>query len=306
MQLTDLHIKLREPEKSIAYPGPRLVGEAEMPMVRAFIAKLEGNDRDDFMVEFENSFWRGRHDKQAVDGTWFRLRRMADVAPALDRLPSPMPAAIKNILMSTDLSKGGLIHIAGGPGCGKTTTGSATVVSRLTEYGGVAYCVQDPPELPLNGWHGNGYCTQTWVAGDNSADWTESMRGVLRSQPTGTTVILYVGEVRDAETASAMLRAASNGFLVISTGFGADIISGIDTFFQLIGRDQAASFAAVLRVILHQKIDGERFHVQVLTSDSPSSQVGSIIRSGQLAQLATEISYQRNHLMSLAAMVQAR
>lgn len=305
MQLTDLHIKLREPEKSIAYPGPRLVDEAEMPMVHALIAKLEGNGRDDFMVEFENSFWRGRHDKQAVDGTWFRLRRMADVAPALDRLPSPMPAAIKNILMSTDISKGGLIHIAGGPGCGKTTTGSATLVSRLTEYGGVAYCVEDPPELPLNGWHGKGYCTQTWVAGDNAADWMESMRGVLRSQPTGTNVIMYVGEVRDAETARAMLRAASNGFLVISTGFGADIISGIDTFFQLIGRDQAASFAAVLKVILHQKIEGERFHVQVLTSDSASSQVGSIIRSGQLAQLATEITYQRNQLMASAAMLKA-
>jgi Tfp pilus assembly pilus retraction ATPase PilT len=298
MQLTDLHIKMREPEKSIAYPGPRLVEAVEMPMLHAFLAKLEGIDRDDFMVEFDGTYWRGRQDKQAVDGTWFRLRRMADVAPVLDRLPSPMPAAIKNILMSTDFSKGGLIHIAGGPGCGKTTTGSATLVSRLTEYGGVAYCVEDPPELPLNGWHGKGYCTQTWVAGDKAADWMESMRGVLRSQPTGTSVIMYVGEVRDPETARAMLRAASNGFLVISTGFGADIISGIDTFFQLIGRDHAASFAAVLRVIVHQKIEGERFHIQVLTSDSPSSQVANIIRSGQLAQLGTELTYQRNQLMA--------
>ena len=175
------------------------------------------------------------------------------------------------------------------------------MVSRLSQYGGVAYSVEDPPELPLNGWHGNGYCTQTWVAGAAAADWMESMRGVLRSQPAGTNPMLYVGEVRDAETAHAMLRAASNGFLVISTGFGDNLINGVDTFFQLIGREYAPSLAAVLRVIVHQKIEGTRFSVQALTSDSPSSQVGSIIRSGSLAQLATEIIYQRNQLMAGAS-----
>lgn len=298
MQITDIHIKQSEPDKSIVYPGPRPIAPEEVQMVRAFLVELEQVSRDDFMVNLGGVFWRGRRDFLAVDGLWFRLRRMAEKAPSLDSLPSPMPTAIKNILMSNQLSRGGLIHVAGGPGCGKTTTGSATVISRLEQYGGVAYSIEDPPELPLNGWHGKGYCTQTWVAGDNAADWMESMRGALRSQPTGANLIMYVGEVRDPDTAKTMLRAASNGFLVISTGFGSDIVSGIDTFFQLIGRDHAPSFAASLRAILHQKIENGQFAVNVLTSESPASPVANIIRGGSLALLQNEIMFQRNQMLA--------
>jgi twitching motility protein PilT len=302
--LTDIHIKLQDPEKSIAYPGPRLVDKDELPIINALLEKVRDIDRDEFMVQMGQEFWRGRHDRLVVDGEWVRLRKMLPEAPTLETLPSPLPKVIKNILLSPQLSRGGLVHVAGGPGCGKTTTASATLVSRLELFGGVAYGIEDPPELPLNGWHGRGYCAQTWVAGDSSADWMESMRGALRSQPTGTSLIMYVGEVRDPNTARAILRAAGNGFLVITTGFGNNIVTGIDTFFQLIGREYAASLASVLRVILYQHLDDEkRLAVQVLTSDSPASKVATIIRScansNQLSQLETEIMYQRNQIMHL-------
>ncbi len=171
-------------------------------------------------------------------------------------------------------------------------------MSRLKEFGGVAYTVEDPPELPLNGFHGKGYCTQTWVAGDDAADWMESMRGALRSQPAGTNLMMYIGEVRDVETARAMLRAASNGFLVVSTGFGGDIVSGVDTFFQLIGPTFAMSLAGVLRMVIYQKIADGRFTAQALVSESPSSPVAAIIRSGKLAQLQNEVQYQQNRMIA--------
>lgn len=298
--VSDIHIKESHPERSIAYwdGTPRLVSADELQLVHALLAKVKENDRLDFMVENDGTFWRGRRDKQAVDGTWFRLRKMQSKPPTLNALPSPMAAPYRSVLMSSQLLRGGLVHIAGAPGAGKTTTAAAVVVSRLMEFGGVAYSVEDPPELPLNGWHGKGYCTQTWVAGDNATDWSESMRGVLRSQPTGTSVMLYVGEIRDAESARAMLRAASNGFLVISTGFGSDIITSIGSFFQLIGNEYASSFAAVLRVVVHQKLEQDRFTVDMLTSDASTPQVANIIRSGQLAQLQNEVMYQRNQIRS--------
>lgn len=301
MELSDIHIKEDKPELSLVFEKalghPRRLTQAEELFAREFHDNLKRIQREDFMIQFNGQSWRGRYDKRAVDGNWYRLRRTEDVCD-VDNLPSPMPKEIREVLMSPVLSRGGLVHICGGTGCGKTTTGTAVLVSRLKKFGGVAYTVEDPPEKAMNGWHGDGYCTQTWVAGETSADWGESMRGVLRSQPTGTNVMLYVGEVRDAETARMMLRAASNGFLVISTGFGDTVINGIDTFMQLLGRDHAGSLASVLRVIVHQKIEAGRFTVNVLTSESPSCAVASMIRSLQLPQLQTEITYQRNQLLA--------
>lgn len=295
---TDIHILAADPAKSLLFPGPRPIESEDLEIAKAIIEAAEPITRDDFMVQVLGDFWRGRRDRRAVDGMWLRMRRMSKVAPTLDTLPSPLPKGIKAALMSPSLTRGGLVHVAGGPGCGKTHTASATLVSRLHEFGGKAFTVEEPPELPLHGFHGKGYCTQTWVAGDLAADWTESMRGALRSQPAGTNLIMYVGEVRDAETAQAMLRAASNGFLVISTGFGADIVSGIDTFFQLLGGKYATSLAGILRMVVYQKILGERFTAEALVSESPGSPVAALIRSGQLAQLQNEITYQQNRMVA--------
>lgn len=306
MSITDIHIKADAPQDSIAFPGPRSITSEELPLVLALLARIEGITRPDFGIAVDGVNWRGRFDSRAIDGHWYRLRRMAAATPTLDSLPSPMPGAVHNILMSPGYHKGGLIYIAGAPGSGKTTTASATLASRLQKFGGVAYTVEDPPELPLNGWHGKGYCTQTWVAGDDSSDWAESMRGVLRSQPAATNAILYIGEVRDAETAHAMLRAASNGFLVIATGFGDNIINAVDTFLQLTGRDKAASLGAVLRAVVHQRLAGGRLTVQALTSESSSSEVGVIVSSGNLGQLQTEIDYQHQcQRMSAGGLLEA-
>jgi twitching motility protein PilT len=192
-----------------------------------------------------------------------------------------------------------LIFITGGPGCGKTTTASATVVSRLIQHGGVAYTVEDPPELPLNGRHGNGYCTQTIVAGESAGDWAESLRGVLRSQPVGMNLMLFVGEIRDALPAKIMLRAASNGFLTICTAFGSDIVSGIDSLFQLVGSEYAGTLANVLRVVICQRVIDGRFQADMLLSEGPGSRVAVSIRNGMIAQIKDELLYQKNAAAAL-------
>lgn len=294
--ITDIHILVSDLNKSLTFPGPHLVNEAAQPIAASILDKANSITRDDFMVDIDGTFWRGRRDRHAVDGTWLRMRRMADKAPELEALPSPIPKQIRDVLLSPNLTRGGLIHVVGGPGCGKTTSGCAILVSRLVKFGGAAYTVEEPPELPLNGFHGTGYCTQSWVAGEGAADWIESMRGALRSQPAGTNLILFVGEVRDAETAQAMLRAASNGFLVISTGFGSDIVTGIDTFFQLLGEQFQLSLAGVLRVVLFQNLAQGRFTTDVLVSESAGSPVAALIRKGSLAQLQDEVQYQRNQM----------
>lgn len=306
--ITDVHIKTSKSgddnqlsldlQSSLVFPGALNAGSEHEDLLHGLLILCQATDRDDFMIKHQDVFYRGRRDTRAIDGLWYRLRKMAQDPPTIETLPSKLPVPIQNILMSPALCQGGLIYVTGGPGCGKTTTASAVVVSRLKLFGGVAYTVEDPPELPLNGRHGLGYCTQTMVAGDHSSDWTDSMRGILRSQPVGTNLMLFVGEVRDAATAQAVLRAASNGFLVVCTSFGSDMISAIDSFYQLLGAEYAATLAATLRCILYQRIANGRVTAELLTSDSSSSRVATIIRSRNITQLKDEMMYQRNAMIA--------
>lgn len=309
IEITDVHIKTistpkgidADMERSLLFPDIRppqndLEKRFVYDLFRACIAN--NFKTDDFIVQLGETMFRCRRDRLAIDGEWYRLRKMAKEPPYLDTLPVPLPAHISETLLSPDLLQGGLILVTGGPGCGKTTTASATVASRLKKFGGVAYTVEDPPELPLNGRHGNGYCTQTIVAGESAANWAESLRGVLRSQPVGMNLMLFVGEIRDALPAKIMLRAASNGFLTICTAFGSDIISGVDSLFQLIGREASVTLANVLRIVICQKIIDGRLTAEMLTSAGPGTKVAAAIRNNMIPQIKDEILYQKYDILS--------
>jgi len=317
-QSSDIHLCVDRPERSLLFGRVGLkriqVGPAQVPpedhdQVRELIARCQGLGRQDFMIQFNDLFYRGRTNQETVDGTWFRLRKMPEKPPRLDALPSSLPPHLEAALIAGDLRQGGLVYLCGAPGSGKTTTASAALVSRLHLFGGFAYSVEDPPEFPLNGWHGDGYCAQNWVQADEEtglADWAEAFRGVLRSQPSGVPSILYVGEVRDQESAEACLRACTSGFLVIATGFGTDVISGIETIARLAGAKDKENhiwtqIAAMLRVVIHQRIVDGSLHASGLINESASTAIAARIRGGQLTQLVTDIERQTNFWESKAA-----
>lgn len=291
LELTDVHIKRDEPARSIAYPGPRPLPPQAPHEMQPLLDACEASSLDDFTIDIAGTTWRGRRDRQAVDGIWYRLRRMPVQAPTLDSLPSSLFPVHREMLLSPSLLGGGLIYVCGAAGSGKTTTASATVVSRLHQFGGVAYTIEDPPEMPLNGWHGPGYCTQTCVAGETARDWAESFRCALRSQPAATHQILFVGEIRNAESAHAMLRAASNGFLVIATGFGSDIVSSVDALARLTS-GAVSGLANMLRLVLYQRLAGGRVISAALASPTGSSPVAARIRTGQFNHLTSDVEYQ--------------
>ena len=299
-KLTDLAINTSNPSKSIAFPGPVKVEGTPLEQLCIALAKEckeTQTDYDEFTHEHDGMFFRGHWDRSVVDGHWVRLRKQRGDPPNLDALPSPLPVQIIDLLLAPELSPGGLVLVMGAPGSGKTTTASATVVSRLIKYGGLAYTVEDPPEHPLNGWHGHGYCAQTSVIGaDKDAEaWAKSLKGALRSQPAATPSILFVGEIREKGAAEVALQAAGNGFLVIATAFGADIPSGLDDFAKKVGSEKNLLLASRFRMALHMRLMGEIPQVQVLVSTENSS-LAAMIRGGKLAQLESELNVQRNHL----------
>lgn len=296
-------------------PGERPRPRKPTPETFGLLSELAGachavaTASKDFLIHHppSNVFFRGRFDDRAVDGTWYRLRVISEKPPRLESLGFPMPGIYVDQLMDSSYSRGGLIAVMGQAGSGKTNTASAIVVSRLHKFGGMAFGIEDPPELPLNGWHGEGYCTQASVAGEDGKDWVESMRGALRSQPVGTDLMMYLGELRDASSAQMALRAATNGFLVICTTFASDIISGLEAMLTLAGREHADTLAHTLRVAVYQTLvpaEG-RLLVDTLKSEGPTSRVGVILRSGDLRRLEDEIRYQKHQVAAEFARLQS-
>ncbi|MGE3342291.1 MAG: ATPase, T2SS/T4P/T4SS family [Vicinamibacterales bacterium] len=311
---TDIHVHVAElrdakvdVDTSLLFPGAVNATHEHAAMLEQLAKLCEGKRKADFTISYGTGeatvFFRVRRDDFPVDGTWLRMRRMADKAPDFGSLKFPLPEAVQFLLLDGALQSGGLIAIVGPTGAGKTTTAGATVVERLKMHGGLAYTVEDPPELPLNGRHGHGYCTQTEVAGETVGDWVESMRGVLRSQPAGTPVILYVGEIRDPQAAHMVLRAALNGFLVICTAFGNDVLTGIQSLIQLFGEEQRHQLAQMLRLVVHQQFMPDRLLVEFLCSEGPNSRVAAILRNGTINSLRDEITLQRNRLLQPRAPV---
>lgn len=302
--VSDIHIKLNDLSQSLQFPGPVQLNPMLLPYAHKLAERCKSSSKKlDFSIAEDGHTWRARRDQFVVDGEWIRLRLIPSKPPTLMDLPSPLPPKIVQALLYPELTRGGLILVTGGPGCGKTTTASAIVVSRLRQFGGQAYTVEDPIEQNINGWQGKGYCSQTMVGDDNN--WAEAMRGALRAQPAGTPTILFVGEIRDADAAKVALQAAGNGFLVIATAFASDIPSGVNHMMTLLRTGEAsaaaaqstsANLASLLRIVLFQTIDKGMFSAKLLLSPNASSSVANTVRSGNIVNLQNDINYQASIL----------
>lgn len=312
---TDVHLHFIEDELnglvfdfegSLIFPGPASPHANHRPLFDILVNKLIGIDKNSIFNRDKSSFWIRIHEPysavfrverstNAVDGAWFRLRRTMQELPSLDALLARIPDQITQKMLSPELKDGGLVLVCGPPGAGKTTTASAFIASRLVKFGGMAWTVEDPPEiLSLNGWHGKGYCTQTEVLhGDEG--WSASIRSLLRSQPVSSTLILFVGEIRTSQAAQMIVRAASNGFLVITTSFATDIINGIESIAQMAGDDHIDYLASVLRGCLYQKLTlgpTPMLQTQFLYSPTSTSRVAQLIRARHFRQLKDELIFQ--------------
>lgn len=232
------------------------------------------------------------------------LKSMSDVVYVLRRLPLVVPhiesLGIHQGYISRFMQPGisGLIVIAGAFGQGKTTTASSVIASRLSRYGGVAITIEDPPEMPLEGRHGDGVCYQTWV---DRGQFGDATRKCARFAPS----IIFLGEVRDAETAAEALRASINGRLVICTTHADSVPMAIERMYSLANGaagnsdDTASLLAGGLLCVLHQRLEGEPVHpkIEFLWLGDDSHGVRNTIRQRRFDQVASEVKLQLNRMM---------
>lgn len=255
-------------------------------------------EREDFPLRLRDISYRVSV-MTSISETVFVLRRLSEKITPITELG--IHAGFIEMMMKPKIT--GLFVISGTFGQGKTTTASSLVVARVAKYGGVAVTVEEPPEMPLQGRHGEGVCYQTWV---ERGGFGHACRQVARWAPS----IIFLGEIRDAETALEALRASINGKLVVCTTHADNPAMAIERIFALASADGASAedvlgmLATGLYAVVHQRLEspGANGRRQLLLDplfmtpeDAPGAR--SIIRQRKFEQLKNVVQLQKNRMI---------
>jgi twitching motility protein PilT len=235
---------------------------------------------------------------KSTEETVYVLRRFPAEIPHLSQL-NIHPNYVNNLLKP---KVSGLIVIAGAFGQGKTTTASSIIASRLKTHGGVAITIEDPPEMPLEAKHGEGVCYQTWV---EQGEFGDACRKTARFAPS----IIFLGEVRDPETAAEALRASINGRLVICTTHADSVPMAIERMYSLangvVGNsdDTSSLLANGLLCVISQKLesldDTDKKYPKLeflWLGDDETQGVRNTIRMRKFEQVSNEVKLQLNKM----------
>jgi len=189
----------------------------------------------------------------------------------------------------------GLVIVSGPTGSGKSTTLTAMInYLNSVEYRRVV-TVEDPIEYTYS----NDKCTITQrELGSDTQSFAGALKHVLRQDPD----VILVGELRDAETVTAVLTIAETGHLVLTTSHAASTSQAVERIIDLfppherpIVQSQLASLLlGILCQSLVPKVDnsGRVAAVEIMLA-SPA--IRNTIREGKTYHLANAI---RTHAQS--------
>lgn len=135
----------------------------------------------------------------------------------------------------------GLFLVCGPTGSGKTTT-VHTCLKHLNTGEVNIMTLEDPVEYVMPG------INQIEVGAEIGMDFVSGLRMILRLNPD----VVFVGEIRDAQTAKIAIQAALTGHLVISTIHGRNSIGALYRMIDLGVDKYMLSYA--LRAILSQRL----------------------------------------------------
>ena len=152
-------------------------------------------------------------------------------------MPAPEMARLRKLLSHRE----GMIVVTGPTGSGKTTTLYAALRELATEDVNIM-TVEDPIEYELKG------MTQIQVEPKQGVTFASALRAILRQDPD----IIFVGEIRDLETAEVAVQASLTGHLVLATLHTNNAVGAIRRLVDL-GLDRTA-VADTLRGAVAQRL----------------------------------------------------
>jgi len=247
----------------------------------------------DFAVKFDDNT-RFRVNACFVDG---------GISAVLRRVPLDIPTlkSIETPEIFNDFIKlqKGLILVTGATGSGKSTTQAAMLEAINENYKKRIITIEDPIEYIYQ--NKKSIITQREV-GIHTKSFAKALKSSLREDPD----IIFVGEMRDAETAEIVLSAAETGHLVISTLHTASAVDATERLINMFpanNRDMiramlASSLEAVLcqKLVKHKENNGRVAAFEILVgtpavknmiAEGKASQLNSIIQTGSKVGMQT-------------------
>jgi twitching motility protein PilT len=147
-------------------------------------------------------------------------RRVSSKVPPFESLNLPM--VVRNIAETGQ----GLVLVVGPTGCGKSTT----IASMIDHINQIRSChivtIEDPIEYLFK--DGKSIISQRAI-GIDVKDFEEALKYMMRQDPD----VVLIGEMRDAETVQAGMRAAETGHLVFATLHSANASQTIQRLLDL-------------------------------------------------------------------------
>jgi type IV pilus assembly protein PilB len=135
----------------------------------------------------------------------------------------------------------GMVLSTGPTGSGKSTTMYSILKILNTKERNIA-TIEDPVEYDIEG------LNQIQVNTETNLTFAEGLRSILRQDPN----IIYVGEIRDEETAGIAVNSALTGHLVLSTLHTNDAATTLPRFLEM--KIEPYIIASTVNVIVAQRL----------------------------------------------------
>lgn len=152
-----------------------------------------------------------------------------------------MRESLRNIMDRLIAKPHGMVLVTGPTGSGKTTTLYAAL-SKLYDPCKKIITIEDPVEYELSG------INQIPVNPKRGLTFATGLRHILRQDPD----VIFVGEIRDGETADIAIRSALTGHLIFSTLHTNDAVSSIGRLIDMGAEPYLV--ASVLEAVLAQRL----------------------------------------------------
>lgn len=206
------------------------------------------------------------------------LRYIPDAIPMIDSLGLP------GICHTFAKLKQGFVLVTGPTGSGKSTTVASIIGEINATRPEHIVSIEDPVEFI----HQNkmSIVSQRELGGD-TLSWDNALKSVLRQDPN----VVYIGEMRDAETMSAAMTVAETGHLVFATLHTNSASQTIERIVDSFPEDQQSQIvlqlSMVLEAVLSQRliptVDGKRTVATEILVATPA--VRNNIREGKTFQI---------------------